>query len=192
MRILQRAGDADARGKEVRDLFYTYQNSLCFICASERTGIGEPNSKLFLIDTNVVSELMHSAPSVAVAAWIAEQSAGDLVLTSISEAELRYGVAIVPAGRRRNELEGDYKKRLAEIRTGFPFDKLYKYPWNSISLERFARRLPWVEAPINAWIKRSNLVVNSITPRFHNALQESIDCHQKTYKGNSYQTSAGA
>ena len=60
---------------------------------------------MYAIDTNVASELMRPTPAPAVAAWIAERNAADLVLTAISEAELRYGVAIVPAGRRRNELE---------------------------------------------------------------------------------------
>ena len=60
---------------------------------------------MYAIDTNVASELMRPTPAPAVAAWIAERNAADLLLTAISEAELRYGVAIVPAGRRRNELE---------------------------------------------------------------------------------------
>lgn len=79
---------------------------------------------MYAIDTNVASELMRPTPAPAVAAWIAEQNASDLVLTAISEAELRYGVAIVPAGRRRNELQAAMTRWL---RVGFggrilPFD----------------------------------------------------------------------
>ena len=60
---------------------------------------------MFVIDTNVASELMRSAPAPMVAAWIAERDAEELFLTAVSEAELLYGVAIMPAGRRRTMLE---------------------------------------------------------------------------------------
>ena len=60
---------------------------------------------MYVIDTNVASELMRPSPSPAVAAWIAARDAEDLYLTAVSEAELLYGVVIVPAGRRRNEVE---------------------------------------------------------------------------------------
>ncbi len=79
---------------------------------------------MYAIDTNVASELMRPMPAPAVAAWIAEQNASDLVLTAISEAELRYGVAIVPSGRRRNELEAAMTRWL-EVGFGgriLPFD----------------------------------------------------------------------
>ncbi len=61
--------------------------------------------RMHVIDTNVVSELMRHSSSPAVAAWIAGRDAEELYLTAVSEAELLYGVAIVPAGRRPNELE---------------------------------------------------------------------------------------
>ena len=67
---------------------------------------------MFIIDTNVASELMRPAPSPAVEAWIAEQDAEALYLTAVSEAELLYGVAIMPAGRRRNALEAAMREWL--------------------------------------------------------------------------------
>ena len=60
---------------------------------------------MFVLDTNVASELMRPAPASTVAAWIAERDAGELFLTAVSEAELLYGVAIMPVGRRRAMLE---------------------------------------------------------------------------------------
>ena len=79
---------------------------------------------MYVIDTNVASELMRPSPAPAVTAWIASQDAEELYLTAVSEAELLYGVAIVPAGRRRNELEAAMHRWLD---TGFaerilPFD----------------------------------------------------------------------
>ena len=59
---------------------------------------------MFVLDTNVASELMRPQPTAAVAAWIAERDAQDMYLTAVSEAELLYGVAIMPIGKRRNAL----------------------------------------------------------------------------------------
>ena len=67
---------------------------------------------MFVIDTNVASELMRPVPNPAVAAWIAEQDAKAMYLTAVSEAELLYGVAIMPAGRRRNALEAAIREWL--------------------------------------------------------------------------------
>ena len=60
---------------------------------------------MFVIDTNVVSELMRPKPMPTVAAWIVKRNAQEIYLTAVSEAELRYGVAIMSAGKRRNALE---------------------------------------------------------------------------------------
>ena len=60
---------------------------------------------MFVLDTNVASELMRPQPTATVAAWIAERDAQDMYLTAVSEAELLYGVAIMPPGKRRSALE---------------------------------------------------------------------------------------
>ena len=61
---------------------------------------------MIIIDTNVVSELMRAKPDPAVLAWFAGHAADTLFLTAISEAELRTGAAILPAGQRRDRLVG--------------------------------------------------------------------------------------
>ena len=81
---------------------------------------------MFAIDTNVASELMRPEPMIAVAAWIAERDAQELYLTAVSEAELRYGVAILPVGNRRNALKATMTRWLDQ---GFrerilPFDSV--------------------------------------------------------------------
>ena len=60
---------------------------------------------MLVLDTNVASELMRPEPTPTVAAWIADRDAEELYLTAVSEAELLYGVAVMPTGRRRNSLE---------------------------------------------------------------------------------------
>ena len=58
----------------------------------------------FVLDTNVISELMRPAPSQRVTAWVANHAAAKMCLASVSEAELRYGIAILPVGNRRIHL----------------------------------------------------------------------------------------
>ena len=60
---------------------------------------------MFVIDTNVASELVRPEPTPAVATWFSERDAREMYLTAVSEAEPRYGVAIMSAGRRRDALE---------------------------------------------------------------------------------------
>lgn len=59
---------------------------------------------MFVLDTNVVSELMRQFPSPVVEEWVADRPAGHLFFTSVGEAELRFGVEILPVGARRDAL----------------------------------------------------------------------------------------
>ena len=59
---------------------------------------------MIIIDTNVISELLRPTPDPAVEAWLGEQDGLSIYLTAISEAELRYGVAIMTSGKRRDGL----------------------------------------------------------------------------------------
>jgi predicted nucleic acid-binding protein len=60
---------------------------------------------MIVLDTNVVSELMKEAPDETVRAWVAGQPATSLYTTSITQAEILHGIALLPAGKRRNALE---------------------------------------------------------------------------------------
>ena len=57
-----------------------------------------------LLDTNVVSELIRKVPDPAVISWVSDHRLYDLFFSAVSEAELRYGAAILPPGRRRDTL----------------------------------------------------------------------------------------
>ncbi len=59
---------------------------------------------MIVLDTNVLSELMRPRPEPAVEAWLAARSASSLYVTTVTQAELFYGVAILPQGRRRARL----------------------------------------------------------------------------------------
>ena len=99
---------------------------------------------MILLDTNVVSELMRPAPSEAVLAWFAAQQASDLYLSSIAEAELRRGAAMLPAGRRRDQLMSTIDVMITEDFAGriLPFDSASAQAFVLVFLERRAAGRP--------------------------------------------------
>ncbi|MEX0669264.1 MAG: PIN domain-containing protein [Pirellulales bacterium] len=80
---------------------------------------------MIILDTNVVSELMRPKPNPYVEKWLAAQVGGAMFFTAMSEAELRHGVAILAAGRRRNRLVAAIDEMLArDFRDRIlPFDR---------------------------------------------------------------------
>lgn len=59
---------------------------------------------MIVLDTNVVSELMKDRPQPEVLAWVDDQLADALFITTITEAEIRAGIAVLPDGQRRRGL----------------------------------------------------------------------------------------
>ncbi|WP_419553209.1 type II toxin-antitoxin system VapC family toxin [Candidatus Poriferisodalis sp.] len=59
---------------------------------------------MLILDTNVVSELMREHPRSEVLAWIDRQLTDDLYVTTVTEAEIRTGIAILPEETRRRGL----------------------------------------------------------------------------------------
>ncbi len=59
---------------------------------------------MILIDTNVVSETMRADPQPTVVKWLNAQAAKTLYFAALSLAELLYGIALLPDGRRKVEL----------------------------------------------------------------------------------------
>ena len=59
---------------------------------------------MIVLDTNVISEAMKPAPDPAVRAWLNEQVAETLYLSSVTLAELRFGIGALPDGRRKRAL----------------------------------------------------------------------------------------
>ncbi len=65
---------------------------------------------MILIDTNVISELWRVAPDPQVLYWMDEQAVETLYLSAITVAGLRYGLAVMPGGKRRTL----YQERLEQ------------------------------------------------------------------------------
>ena len=59
----------------------------------------------FLLDTNIPSELIRTRPAPGVVDWVYAQDEQSLYLSAVSIGELRRGFVILPAGKRRAELE---------------------------------------------------------------------------------------
>jgi predicted nucleic acid-binding protein len=59
----------------------------------------------YLLDTNVISDIVKPSPSQSLTTWMAEQNDEDLFISSWTVAEIRRGVLEKPAGKRRNQLE---------------------------------------------------------------------------------------
>lgn len=59
---------------------------------------------MIVLDTNVVSEAMKPEPDFAVREWLDEQSAETLYISSVTVAELLFGIGALPDGRRKQKL----------------------------------------------------------------------------------------
>lgn len=78
---------------------------------------------MIVLDTNVVSELMRREPDPAVLAWVRRRSDGSLHTTTVTVAEIRYGITRLPEGRRRESLHQAANEIFAAFpRQILPFD----------------------------------------------------------------------
>lgn len=69
---------------------------------------------MIILDTNVLSALMRSAPDAAVIDWLDEQPSESIWITSVTEFESRFGLALLPEGKRRRALEAAFAHLLKE------------------------------------------------------------------------------
>lgn len=59
---------------------------------------------MIILDTNVISEAMSPSPAPAVRDWLDAQVDGALYLTTITQAEILFGIAKLPSGQRKDRL----------------------------------------------------------------------------------------
>lgn len=70
---------------------------------------------MIILDTNVVSALMLEPPDTRVASWLDKQPETSIWTTSITVLEVRYGLEIMPSGKRRSSLEQTFELILEQI-----------------------------------------------------------------------------
>jgi len=95
---------------------------------------------MVVLDTNVISETMRKTPHPAVLAWLDGQTAAALFVTAVTEAEIRFGIARLPEGSRRDGLTAAADTAFDEVFRGrvIPFDRHAARAYPVIAAHRFA------------------------------------------------------
>jgi predicted nucleic acid-binding protein len=109
---------------------------------------------MIILDTNVVSELIRRQPDAAVVAWLDAQPSGDVATTAITVAELLYGVARLPRGRRKEQLAQAISDLVHDDLRGrvhpFAADSAERYAMIVSARERLGRPISVLDAQIAA------------------------------------------
>lgn len=77
---------------------------------------------MIVLDTNVLSALMQSAPDPAVVNWLDSQPSESIWTTSVTVFEIRYGLNILPAGKKRRILQDNFEQALQQDLEGRVLD----------------------------------------------------------------------
>jgi predicted nucleic acid-binding protein len=93
---------------------------------------------VIVLDTNVLSEMMRPDPASAVASWISARAASSLFTTTITQAEILYGLELLPSTKRRSRLEAAVSDMFATDFTGrvLPFDQAAAQAYAEIAAAR--------------------------------------------------------
>jgi toxin FitB len=117
---------------------------------------------MIILDTNVLSELMRPVADESVVRWLSAQRSDDLLTTTVCQAEILFGVALLPIGRRRTILTRSAEKLFREDFAGriLPFDTLAAVEYADLRARRqlSGRKIRSLDAQIAA-IARSNKAV---------------------------------
>jgi hypothetical protein len=103
---------------------------------------------MIVLDTNVLSEAVKPDPSAKVLNWIALEPRSSLFTTAITQAELLYGMELMPLGRRRSTLQAAIARVFAEVLAEriLPFDSGAAEAYSRIAASRRAMGRPISEA----------------------------------------------
>lgn len=114
---------------------------------------------MIILDTSVVSELMRPEPAQAVVAWVSSHPATSQYTTTITQAEILYGVLLLAAGKRRTRLLSAAQAMFAEDFAGrvlsFGSDAATLYARIAADRRRAGRPISYFDAQI-ASIARAN------------------------------------
>jgi len=93
---------------------------------------------MIVLDTNVISELFLLRPSSAVESWVADQPTASLFTTTVTEAEILYGVRLLPDGKRRRDLLAAIEPIFWEDFAGrvLPFDREAADAYATLAVDR--------------------------------------------------------
>jgi len=70
---------------------------------------------MYILDTNVISELMKEQPDKGVILWISSHNATELYTSVIAQAEIGYGIARLATGGRKTALQNAFKEIFGKV-----------------------------------------------------------------------------
>ena len=99
---------------------------------------------MIVLDTNVLSEAVRPAPARRVLDWLAAQPPSSLFTTTVTEAEFLYGLALLPAGKRRTSLEEAARRMFEQdfAQRVLPFDRAAASAFATIAATRRKKGQP--------------------------------------------------
>ncbi len=102
---------------------------------------------MLVLDTNVISELMKASPSPRVTEWWSQQQSAELFTTTVTMAEILYGIEILPKGKRRDSLLLEAEAVFMQDLAGriLPFDEEAARAFAEIAAQRRAEGRPVAE-----------------------------------------------
>lgn len=109
---------------------------------------------MIVLDTNVISELMRARPDARVLDWLVAQPVAGLFTTTLTQAEIFYGLALLPEGRRRDDLIAAarpiFEHDLAGRILGFDSDAAMAYPEIAARRRRAGQPIAQIDGQIAA------------------------------------------
>ncbi len=89
---------------------------------------------MIILDTNIVSEFMTSPPASQVLNWLNAQDVASLYLSTITLAEIHYGLSVMPEGKRRRLLGERFEQFVDQAFTQriLPFDEVAAQSYGEI------------------------------------------------------------
>lgn len=99
---------------------------------------------MLVLDTNVISEIMKASPALQVLKWWAREQSGDLFTTTVTVAEVLYGIEALPKGKRRDSLRSEAEIMFTQDFAGriLPFDEKAARAFAAIAADRRAQGRP--------------------------------------------------
>jgi predicted nucleic acid-binding protein len=119
---------------------------------------------MIVLDTNVVSEAMKPKPNPSVHAWLNEQAVETLYLSSVTLAELLFGISVLPAGKRKEMLEQALKGLMGLFRDrilSFDIDAAWHYAELAVTAKSRGRGFPTPDGYIAAIAASRKFIVAS-------------------------------
>lgn len=119
---------------------------------------------MIVLDTNVVSEAMKPEPHPAVRAWLNDQAAETLYLSSVTLAELLFGIAALPAGKRKDMLAQTLDGLMGLFRDRvlpFDTDAARRYAELAVTAKTSRRGVPMPDGSIAAIAASRGFIVAS-------------------------------